>query len=147
MLVLFLTVYEFVSATGSWSTHSGFGAFVFFALFCAALGWGLVLAFMAPSLPTKMMAWGVRSIFGKNAGRVALNVIDAIDLIVNTWAFMVPIIILAIVSFLLYLFGFGSFAEGGWLLSSTAHMNWFDWFAIGYVAFSNYSFFDRFNIK
>lgn len=146
MAVLTLIVYEFISATGSWSTHSGFGAFMFCLLFCAVVGWGCVLATMAPSWYT----WGFSKLiqlgFGNVAGKVVLNFCDIVDLIVT--GFYVGPFIVAPVSLVLYFFfDFGGFAHGGWLMSSSRDINWFDWFALAYIAFSNYSFYDRFNIK
>ena len=145
MVVLILTVAEFISATGSWATHTGFGAIVFFFLFCAALGWGTVLAYMAPSWYTLLFSSIVRAGFGKTAGAVSLNIFDIIDVMAT--GFGVGPAIVAIIAFIMYLCGFGSFAEGGWLLSSTAHISGFDWFALAYIAFSNYSFYKRFDIK
>lgn len=143
MVVLFLTAVEFISATGSWSTHSGFGAFTFFCLFCAVLGWGLVLAYMAPSWYTVLFSYLVRTGFGKTAGTVALNIFDIIDILAT--GFGAGPAVMALIAFIAYLCGFGAFADGGWMLSSAAHLSGFDYFALGYIAFSNWSFYKRMN--
>lgn len=145
MVVLFLAVMEFISATGSWSTHSGLGAFIFFCLFCAVLGWGTVLAYMAPSWYTVFFSYLVRANFGRNAGTAALNIFDFIDILAT--GFGTGPAIVAVAAVIMYLCGFGSFADGGWLLSSSAHMSGFDWFALGYIAFANWSFYKRFDFK
>jgi len=144
MVILLLSVYEFLSATGGWDTHSGLGAFVFFVIFLVVLIWACVLAFAAPSIATVVLSTIVRFSLGKEAGKVALNIIDAIDLWVGGLAFIVPTLIAAVVLFLMYIFGFGDFAQGGWLFSSARSVSGWDWLALLYIGFTNYSFFRRF---
>ena len=143
MVVIVLMVCEFISATGSWGTHSGFGAFVFFCLFVAALGRATFLAYVAPSWYTVLLSYAVGAGFGKDARKVALNVFDIIDTVVTGLG--VGPAIVAVISFIAYLCGFGAFADGGWLLSSEAHMSFFDWFALGYIAFAEWSLYKRFD--
>ena len=146
MAIISLMVYEFISATGSWSTHSGFGAFIFFFLFFAVVIWGFVLAFMAPSWYTWSISKIVKIFCGDAISKIFLNVFDIIDLCM-TGFYVGPFVIAPLFVLLYFFFDFGNFAQGGWLMSSYRDMNWFDWIALIYIAFSNYSFFDRFNIK
>ena len=146
MPIVIMITYEFVSATGGWSTHSGFGAFVFFLLFCASLIWSCVLATMAPSWYTWGFSKFIGMAFGKNVGKIFLNLFDFADLLLT--GFWVGPFIVAPISFILYFFsGFGDFADGGWLMSSSRDINWLDWLLLAYIAFGNYSLFDRFYIK
>ena len=152
MLCELVVIYVFISATGAWSTHSGMGAFCFLIFFVMALTWGGVLAFMAPSLLSHLIGLSVRSIAGKEAGKNALNIADAVDLVVNGVAFIVPTIFVAIGAFLLYMIGLEDwlssmfptfFPQGGYLFTD-AKAGVFDFVCWAYLGWLNYSLINRF---
>ena len=155
MLQLILHSYVFLAWTGSWSSHDGIGAVFFCCLWLVTLGFGLYSAFVAPSILTVVISMIVRIFCGKNAGRVALNVVDAIDLVVNGLAFMLPILGVAGVAFIGYFFfGLGDnlcrywpyfFPDGGYLFSDTS-IPLHAYAVLGYLAWTYYSILDRFEV-
>ena len=152
MIQLILHIYVFLAWTGSWSSHSGLGAAFFCCLWFATLGLGLTCAFIAPSITTVFISLLVRIGFGKDAGRAALNVIDAIDVVLNGVAFMLPILGVAGVALLGYFLGLGDWLSstfpnilpaGGYLFSKTS-VPFHAYIVIGYLAWTYYSMINRF---
>ena len=154
MLQLILHIYVFLAWTGSWSSHSGFGAFFFCCLWLTTLGLGLFSAFIAPSFLTVIISLIVRACFGKNAGRTALNIVDIIDVAVNGVTFMIPILAVAGIALFSY-FGSGweelhgffpsLFPAGGYFFSD-APVPFYAYVVIGYLAWTYYSVLDRFEV-
>ena len=155
MLQLILHIYVFVAWTGSWSSHSGFGAVFFCCLWLVTLGLGLMCAFIAPSPTTSVISLVVRIFCGKEAGRAALNVADAMDLAIHGFGFMLPNLGVAGVALLAYfLFDAGSrlsqslpyiFPHGGYLFSD-ATVPIHAYVVLGYLAWTYYCMLDRFEL-
>ena len=90
MLTIGVTPYSLLYVFGQWSGHSGLGAFFVFVIWILFMLYGLVLAFLAPWWPCKLASMVIAHCWGKEAGRTALNIFDAIDLLVNGVTFFVP---------------------------------------------------------
>ena len=154
MLQLILHLYIFLAWTGPWSSHSGTGGAFFAFLWIVTIALGLICAFIAPSIVTVFISLLVRIGFGKNAGRAALNVVDAIDLFLNGITFMLPILGVAAVALFGYFMGIGDVLcrdypmicpKEGYLFSDTS-IPWYAYIAPIYLAWTYYSMLDRFAI-
>lgn len=153
MLQLILHIYVFLAWTGPWSSHSGFGAFFFCCLWFVTLGLGLFSAFVAPSILAVIISFSVRSWFGKEAGRTALNVVDMIYKGFKI-TFMLPMLGVAGIALFCYFFGAGEelhgyfpsiFPKGGYFFSDTP-IPFYAYAVIGYLAWTYYSMLDRFEV-
>lgn len=107
MLTVGFAVYLLLAMFGPWADHSGAGAFFVFVIWTVVMLYALVLAFLAPWWPSKLGSMIIANIWGKEAGRAALNIFDMIDLAVNGVFFIVPTLIFAAVSTGVYFLGWG----------------------------------------
>lgn len=153
MVALLVHIYMFVAWTGAWSTHCGFSAVVFLFLWVATLVVGLICAFFAPSIYTILMSNGIKQMFGKEAGRAAMNVIDFLDIVADI-TFVIPLILVVAVAFFGYLLGAADllnrlapslFPQGGYIFSE-ASIPWYAYLGPLYLAWTYYSLLDRFGV-
>ena len=141
MLTIGVTLYSLLYVFGQWSGHSGLGAFFVFVIWILFMLYGLVLAFLAPWWPCKLASMVIAHCWGKEAGRTALNIFDAIDLLVNGVTFFVPALCFAFFATVFYFLGLGD----GIVQSVSEYMGWRGFLlSVGYLLFETWSMLGRF---
>ena len=153
MIQLFLHIYVFIAWTGAWSTHAGFAALIFLFLWLATLAIGIICALFVPGRLSRIISFSVGNVFGKNAGKAALNIADGVDIAFNV-VFLIPILICAFIATIGYLVGLGDllswllsflFPKGGYLFSETS-APWWAYIVPLYLCYNYYSLLDRFEV-